>query len=126
MRMRMLMHMCMRMHMCMHMPHAMCSMSTCVRYLSVEQRRMGGVDGSHDDGPVWNTGAGSSGDVRHEGWQARAKRRVGQSSVDHGIPDHGIPGHPCRGAARSGRPLAARPDGGDTRGTDAWEGHAVA
>ena len=44
---------------------------------------MGGVDGSHDDGPVWNTGAGSSGDVCHEGRQARAKRRVGQSSVDH-------------------------------------------
>ena len=73
----------------MHMYMCMSDMSHMSDHLSVEEWRVGGVDGSHDDRPVWNTGAGSSGDVRHEGRQARAKRRVGQSSVDD-------LGHPCR------------------------------
>ena len=72
----------------------MSHMSHMSDHLSVEEWRVGGVDGSHDDRPVWNTGAGSSGDVRHEGRQARAKRRVGQSSVDD-------LGHPRRAADAS-------------------------
>ena len=84
----------------------MSHMSHMSDHLSVEEWRVGGVDGSHDDRPVWNTGAGSSGDVRHEGRQARAKRRVGQSSVDD-------LGHPCRAEAtrRASAPSRARPGG---------------
>ena len=86
----------------------MSHMSHMSDHLSVEEWRVGGVDGSHDDRPVWNTGAGSSGDVRHEGRQARAKRRVGQSSVND-------LGHPCRLGSLSAAPVE-RVRGGIKRG----------
>ena len=87
----------------------MSHMSHMSDHLSVEEWRVGGVDGSHDDRPVWNTGAGSSGDVRHEGRQARAKRRVGQSSVDD-------LGHPCRAPATPRPAPVERVPGGGSAG----------
>ena len=87
----------------------MSHMSHMSNHLSVEEWRVGGVDGSHDDRPVWNTGAGSSGDVRHEGRQACAKRRVGQSSVDD-------LGHPRRAPATRRRQSSASGGGGAKRG----------
>ena len=95
----------------MHMHMCMSHVSRRSDHLNVEQWRVGGVDGSHDDRPVWNTGAGSSGDVRHEGRQARAKRRVGQSSVDDLVHPPALRRRRLGGASR------ARPGGGEARVT---------